>query len=163
MVGLMTRSAVNPKKVSACDVAIRILAWLAPFGRVPGKVNVPVNVPAPLNTVMAWPPTKFWPAAYIWMTTYCAFGDTAVPGKTSTTFIRWNVASAGADAASSPAAHAVAMSLRSMFHTPGLKVGRAIPLRALLRHPRGLPSDAGSRRQHAGAGTYPGGRSRFNG
>src|SRR6478672_11198900 len=73
---------------------------------------------------MAWPLTNCWPAAYIWMTTYCAFGDAAVPGNTSTTFIRWNVANAGADAAISPAAHAVAMSLRSMFHAPGLKVGR---------------------------------------
>src|SRR5687767_12131727 len=44
---------------------------------------------------MLWPWTKVCPAANICNTMYCALGEAGVPGKTSTTLIRWKDANAG--------------------------------------------------------------------
>jgi len=42
-----------------------------------------------------------------------------VPGNTSTTFIRWNVDNAGADANSNPTAQALARYFARMIHLAG--------------------------------------------
>ena len=113
----MLKSAASPKKASASGVAIRILDWLAPLATSPPKVNAAICTPLALNTVIAFPPTNCCPLAYIWITTYCALGAAAVPGNTSTTFIRWKLACAEKAAiASSNAAIALVIDFVRMTH-----------------------------------------------